>query len=536
MVGCGVPLVPQLTGRGDAYPFMHMPALRPACHCKPTQDIKVAGAFSVTQVGSDGSKKVRRCEDYRRSFHNSTIAVEVPAHDTIHTYIGVLQRLHAQGVPTEVWCQDLWAAYRQFPVREPNEAFTLLATPNGPMLFCHSVLPFGAASSVWCFNRCVDALGFLARPLLLILLIHYVDDVGGPDAAFSSKSSFWAFQELCDILGMRLKPPSKAQPPATRHKLLGVILEILPDGVLLSPSPDRVAKVTKALHEALLTDSLEPEVAQKLTGKLNFLQTTLFGQVGSAALRPLYSRGHEMQQKAKCSLNGALRCSIKFLIRLLGDCKPKWFPFASDAIGHSVVYADAFFQLGDSKFGLSDEPPAAWHSRSSCMYRNGWGFVVRTSAGVRFGSGSVPPEVLSFFASRKAYIYVLEIIAQIVAAITSHSVLSPYWLGFCDNTAGKAALAKGWGSEPAVNNLLACFWSLSLHKGWQPHFEWVPSEQNISDPFSRGDTSIGQTRGWSELQRDMRPLWRIFLRLAADFDYAVGEAAQDLLSLSWRFS
>ena len=216
-----------------------------ACLPLPTQEIKVAGAFSVTQVGSDGKKKVRRCEDYRRSFHNSTITVEdVPAHDTIHTYIGVLQRLHAKGIPTEVWCQDLWAAYRQFPVREPNEAFTLLATPNGPMLFCHSVLPFGAASSVWCFNRCVDALGFLARSVLLILMTHYVDDVGGPDAAFSSKSSFWAFQELCDILGMRLKP-SKAQPPATRYKLLGVLLEILPDGILLSPSPDRVEKVTR---------------------------------------------------------------------------------------------------------------------------------------------------------------------------------------------------------------------------------------------------------------------------------------------------
>ena len=170
------------------------------------------------------------------------------------------------------------------------------------------------------------------------------------------------------------------------------------------------------------------------------------------------------------------------------------------------------------------------------MCRNGWGFVVRTSDGVCFGFGSVPPEVLSFFASRKAYI--CSGIAQIVAAITCDSVLCPYWLGFCDYTAGKAALAKGWGwdSEPAVNNLLACFWSLSLHKGWQPHFEWVPSEQNISDPFSRGDASIGQSRGWSEFQSDMQPLWRILLRLATDFDYAVGEVTQELLSLQWHFS
>ena len=79
---------------------------------------------------------------------------------------------------------------------------------------------------------------------------------------------------------MRLKP-SKAQPPATKHKLLGV------------PSPERPAKVIATIRQALNTDCLTPETAQKLAGKLNFPQTTLFGQVGASAfaLQPLYARG-----------------------------------------------------------------------------------------------------------------------------------------------------------------------------------------------------------------------------------------------------
>lgn len=51
------------------------------------------------------------------------------------------------------------------------------------------------------------------------------------------------------------------------------------------------------------------------------------------------------------------------------------------------------------------------------------------------------------FSSRKAYIYALEMLAQIVAAITCHDILCPCWLGFCDNSAGKAALAKGYGKS-----------------------------------------------------------------------------------------
>ncbi|CAE7487597.1 rlmN1, partial [Symbiodinium sp. CCMP2592] len=269
---------------------VHSHAGMQRCSPLPYADIRVAGAFSVTQVGSDGAKKVRRCEDYRRSFHNATIgAGDIPAHDTIHTYVAVLQRLAQAGFDTRVWCQDLWAAYRQFPVARPADSFTLLATPSGPTLWAHAVLPFGAASSVWCFNRCVDALGFLARTLLFLLIIHFVDDIGGPDTAEGATPGFAAFSELCEILGMRLKP-SKAQPPDIRHKLLGVILEILQHGIRLSPAPDRLSKVIATIQRALDSDTLEPEVAQRLAGKLNFLQTTLFGQVGSAALRPLYSR------------------------------------------------------------------------------------------------------------------------------------------------------------------------------------------------------------------------------------------------------
>ncbi|CAE7663318.1 rlmN1 [Symbiodinium sp. CCMP2592] len=494
----------------------------------PETDIRVAGAFSVKQTGSDGSDKVRRCEDYRRSFHNATVgASDIPAHDTIHTFVSVLLRLQREGFLTKVWCQDLWAAYRQFPVREPREAFTLLATPTGPTLWCHGVLPFGAASSVWCFNRCIDALAYLARTLLIILIIHYVGDIGGPDTADSAASGFWAFAELCELLGMRLKP-AKAQPPDIRHKLLGVILEILPEGIRLSPAPDRIAKVVAMMQTALQSDSLDPMVAQRLAGKLNFLQTTMFGQAGAAAVRPIYSRGQAVAGSAEVRLNSALRCSLKFLIKLLEASKPKWIPFCPTPDDHSVLYADAFFELGDSSFGLSDEPPQHWNNRSSCMYRNGWGFVVRTPHGVRYGAGRVPAEVLSRFTSRKAFIYSLEIFAQIVAAITCQDVLSPFWLGFCDNQAGRSALERGYGREDSINNLIACFWCVASLKNWQPHFQWVPSEQNISDPFSRGDSSIGETHGWSQLHSDFSDFWQILLRVVSDFDFAVGAVPKDL--------
>ena len=107
------------------------------------------------------------------------------------------------------------SAYRQCPVKEPSHAFMLLQLPTGTSVWRHSVLPFWAAPSVWHFNRCTDALVWLARCLLLILALHYVDDVGGAEPEPSASSACEAFRQLCDILGIRVKP-SKEQLPAFR--------------------------------------------------------------------------------------------------------------------------------------------------------------------------------------------------------------------------------------------------------------------------------------------------------------------------------
>ena len=399
--------------------------------CLPAEhDIQVATAFSVVQQGSGGSRKVRRCEDYRRSGHNSTVRVlDIPAHDDISKYVHILLRLHAAGHRSLVWCQDLWAAYRQFPVQVPNHAFALLLTPSGPTLWRHGVLPFGAASSVWCFNKCVDALVFAARSFLMILVIHFVDDIGCPDAQHSAASSFRFFSELCEILGMRLKP-SKAQSPALEHKLLGVILEICVDGVRLRPAPDRIEKVLQIIRQSLADDCLEPAVAQRLTGKLNFLTTTLFGQAAAAAMKPLYARAHICNNQEASTLNETLRCALVSLQSLLQHSVPRWIPFQCNCSRPAVLYADAFFELGDQSFGLSDSPPEQWHANNSCRYKNGFGFVVRSGSQVRFAHSSVPADVLALFTSRRAYIYCLEIFGQVIAAITCRDMLSDAWIGF----------------------------------------------------------------------------------------------------------
>ena len=88
------------------------------------------------------------------------------------------------------------------------------------------------------------------------------------------------------------------------------------------------------------------------------------------------------------------------------------------------------------------------------------------------------------FASRRAFMYVLELLAQVLPVITFARRLPLHWLAFIDNVAGQFALMKGYGRDPAVNGILAAFWGLGPDRAWCPEFYRVPSAFNVSDAIS----------------------------------------------------
>ena len=140
----------------------------------PEGVMTAAFCFSVCQ-----RQKIRRCEDHRRSLHNSTVQVaDVPPHEDITVYTNIARTFMREGIPTASWAQDLNSAYRQFPVRSTEHTYTILCCPAGPVVFRHCALSFGSTASVWSFNRTADAVRHSARRVLWSPVCHYVDDFG----------------------------------------------------------------------------------------------------------------------------------------------------------------------------------------------------------------------------------------------------------------------------------------------------------------------------------------------------------------------
>ena len=495
-----------------------------------------AASFPIVQTDEAGNDKIRRGEDWRRSGHNSTIrAHDVPTHHFVDDYVDMIRRLvEIVGVPAvaaiRIFGHDLMNAYRQWPVRDPAHSGTFLAGPHGVTMWFHMAMCFGAAASVWNFNRTADALQALKRVLLWIVSGHFVDDFNGVDIEDMADGAFHGMAEFFELLGLQTKP-SKAQAPATAHVVQGVLVSIGEEGVVLKPTPERIKKVTATIDEALRTDEMTPEVAGKLAGRLNFITQATFGALGKAALKPVYSRAHDAAASTSTGLSAGLRAALMALEALLADIQPRVIPYIDDGEPQAIIYADAFYQPGETRYKAGHFPaevPAKPGSKGS----NGWGFVVRIGATVFYDCGTAPADFLDLFASRRAFIYVLEILAQVLALVTLSRHLPARWLAFIDNVAGQWALTKGYGRDEAVNGVLAALWSTAALAEWLPDFRRVPSKANVSDAVSRGDLDTAERMGWTRVRTPVRSILNVLAKAAGDIDFAIHGAADELLNLA----
>ena len=370
----------------------------------PTTEVLAAVCFSVVQ-----SDKVRRCEDFRRSHHNSTLlAWDVPTHHSIDSYVHLCRSYGNQGVKAEIWTHDLDSAYRQFPVKDRSVAYTLLFTPSGPTLWCHGALCFGASASVWAFNRCADMLQFAARKLLLLPVHHFVDDFAAAEPSAVALSGFDSFQSLFGTIGLKMKQ-TKAAEPRPKQKLLGVNLVIEDHQLTLQVCPDRLQRLVTQISSVLHHNVLQPMEAQKLAGKLVFLQTTTFGSVGRALTYPLYARAQGAGRDPEHDkLNHPLRDALRTLLYVLQDLQPRVVPLQRTSPG-VVPYTDAFFALGEKTFKPSDTGiPTRWNPHHTRFINNGWGFVLSSGSHVYAAHGIAPASLIDKFCSRRAFIYFLD--------------------------------------------------------------------------------------------------------------------------------
>ena len=396
----------------------------------------------------------------------------------------------------------------------------------------HQVLPFGSSGSVWSYIRVADALCFLSIVLLWLAAAHFVDDFFGCENHESADHGFQGFQEIHGSMGYQMKA-AKAKPPSAKITLLGVDWEISNDAVEASPGQGRVSKIETAILQALRQDSLTSAEAAKLAGKLGFATFWMFGSVGRAFLRPLFVRQHG-SPTSPAGLSRPLRSSLTCLLRVLRSLKPVRIPLQPSAMSVAVLYADAYITLTGHRRPANKWLQGALPLQALQVSDNGWGAVYSSHSARRLAFRSqVPGNVLLGLATSKAYIYWLEMLAQVLSLLSIRPPRGSHVMCFCDNVAAEHALRKGYSKDDRFTKVLACFWSWVAERSLSLTFHRVSSKENCSDGVSRDDWRFVDANGFDRLDVDFRGFYHWLSTLDEfDLDALVPQFAQVADSVS----
>ena len=285
----------------------------------PDHEIFAACSFSVERAD-----KIRRTEDWTASFPNQTIRVnDVPTHHGVAQFVESAKICYNNNVECLFWGHDLDAAYQQLVVRRPNLCYVLL--------LCHLVHHFGDIA------RCNLVPYLLFGTSIDWQMQPCIDDFSTVEPAQIADSGFESFSRVFAALGLHVKQ-KKAQPPRLTQKLLSAFFSVTPTGISLEPCPVRIQRMDKLLDEILTAGVMSASTVQRLAGKLNFLNTTIFGQSGAAALYPVYARAARAHgsSAADTSLSNALRNALFSLKSLLHSFRPRWISFSPPVCGFAL--------------------------------------------------------------------------------------------------------------------------------------------------------------------------------------------------------
>ena len=442
----------------------------------------------------------------------------MPTHHTVGDFVDLARRMAEEDTDLLAFGHDMLNAYRQWPVRRPEHCATFLPTAAGVTLWMHMAMCFGAAASVWNFNRAGDA-----AQLVFLLGGHYVDDFNAGDFGDLADSAFDAFSGLFGDLGLQTKP-SKAQPPARDQVIQRGQRPPRRQGGHSTADP--TAHRQTSCHDpggpghrrfgpdrgaAPLRKTGLPD-----TGRLRR------GRAGSHPTHP--------QKGGTAGADGDQPHAKS--AALLEHIRPRFIPYSGPKPAQATIFADAFFVDHGRHVKAGHVPDEAGRHRQQ-RRRNGWGYVVQIGDQVFYDFGEAPHWFLDVFAERKAFIYALEILAQVLAIAAFAARLPPLWTAYIDNVAGQCALTKGYGNNGAVNGMVAAIWGLAATQAWAPHFQRVPSADNISDALSRGDESEASRRGWTRVHTRQDEILAILYQAGASTQYATAAAPAELIHIAF---
>ena len=448
--------------------------------------------FGVVQEKSDGSAKIRGCDNAASSRHNECTHLSETITCEKADFPLRMAALFADHLGTEAeWSMalgtdDIEAAYRRLPCATPQYSVVALLDPQSGRV-AYFVVPglcFGLTASVNQFNRFPEAMTAIARRLLGLVASHYVDDYATCEPTFTRCSAQTSLRLLHALVGIPLAP-SKHVPMGSLTVFLGAVTDFTKFHTLrevtLRPKPGRVDKICRIIEAILLPETkISSALLSSLRGKLQFIFSVAFYRIGKPALYAIsrFQRSYSHPTRAP----GYLRNALEFVRAVLPSIPPRTVSMLrrNEALRAPpvIIWTDAMWTpsaLHPAQVGY-----VAWIPSNST---SGLGSF-------HYGSRILVPAELDQLEERGNQILPLELLAaacvyeSIPSLITGTEVIH-----FIDNSTALSNAIKGSAKKDDCARIV-CSMHLAIARAKiTPWFAYVASKANIADLPSRGEKS-----------------------------------------------
>ena len=505
-------------------PFLSVEALHDALHhmapagsSRALVDPRLMPRFAVPQKGT-----WRAIDDGKSNGANAATFMRETVTTPTFFYPAIVARAiyvasDAAGLPmyaVTVALADLASAYRTIPTSQPwFTAFAMWDPVSGRVHFYF--LPghnFGLTSAVVNFNRFPELVVVAVRALALVPAEHYYDDFIIPDSALGGDTALLSVQRTMLALGRgaprphgeRIRSPEldpgKTQAHGFDNVVLGVVADtsaVTTDGyVSFYVHPDRVDAVLDVFRAAFRAGTMRPHEASSLRGKIFFVLSAAFAQVGRAATLPLVQRQYR-DTHSSFEPGSELHHSLLFFEALLPRLPPLKVSLHPPSLPPLTVYTDAsFYRRRASAHArtvlshLSTQPSGVCPADLRDTLGGDLGAVVYdpVDGTARYAYAAPPWRALlrSWSSHHKTFIAQLETLA----ALSVYSTYPDLFVGrtvnhWIDNTVALSALVHGYSGKPDLAKMVNIFYLQLAGLRASVYLDYVPSKENIADLPSR---------------------------------------------------
>jgi len=442
----------------------------------------------------DGSLRLRAVDDETSSGTNEAAAAGEQFH---HDHLDALVQLVIlfvvlTGVVPDLIKSDIDSAFRRLPIRLKDRHLIWVVVLHLGVVWAsqHIGCPFGCLGSVFAWDRVGHAILVIARRMLFLPLLRYVDDYFGVSHPDCAKHTAAIFQRLVRaLLGPTAINDSKTE-VGKELVVLGLLVSLASQGLSISLDSIKASSWMQMLREAYETQLLPGGTAGKLAGRLNFGAQHVFLRAARCWLRPLYRQQYSPLKAGECSRE--LLHALRWWIAYLESSPEALILYRQPARPIRHVFSDA-----------------AGETASLC------GFLFADSCW--YGTHcKVPSAMLDALLPRKdEQILALEIIAVLLVLVTFPDYCADALIRFhVDSQSALGILRKGAASSSDHNFLSGIFWMLSAGLPAGVWLDWVPSHLNIADGPTRGDLSMYDRLPAQYVQPAVVALQKLAIRVA----------------------